>query len=72
MSVITEIVSMGQENISNLATCFAKHSEAVCKKHCVQLFSEKEAAGLATECIEPVKTSSNQSMSENRYWKKLK
>ena len=50
MSVLTEIVSVGTENISNIASCFAKHSEKVCKKFYVQHFSEREAAWLSWSC----------------------
>ena len=56
MSVITEIVSIGKENISTLATCFAKHSEAVCKKYYVQHFSEREAARISWSCYNMYKT----------------
>ena len=57
MSVIIEIVSIGKENISTLATCFAKHSEAVCKKYYVRHFSEREAARISWSCYSMYKTS---------------
>ena len=50
--VITEIVSLGKENISTLATCFAKHSEKVCKKYFVLQFSEREAARISWSCYD--------------------
>ena len=56
MSVITEIVSFGKENISNLATCWAKHSEKVCKKYYIQHFSEREAARISWACYNMYKT----------------
>ena len=57
MSVITEIVSMGQENTSTFATCFAKHSESVCKKYYVQHYSEREAARISWSCYQKYSTS---------------
>ena len=50
MSVIIETVSIGKENISTLATCFAKHSEAVWKKYYVQHYSERETARISWSC----------------------
>ena len=50
--VITEIVSLGKENISTLATCFAKHSEKVCKKYFVLQLSEREAARITWSCYD--------------------
>ena len=50
MSVITELVSLGAENLASIANCFAKYSEKVCKKYYVRHFSEREAARLSWEC----------------------
>ena len=50
MSVITELVSLGAENLASIANCFTKHSEKVCKKYYVRHFSEREAARLSWEC----------------------
>ena len=50
MSVLTEIVSLGKESIFNIASCFAKHTEKVCKKYYIQHYSEREAARLSCSC----------------------
>lgn len=55
MSVLTEIVSLGRENISTIASCFGKHSEKVCKKHYVQHYSERDAARLSWKCYKMYK-----------------
>ena len=55
MSVLTEIVTLGSENISTIASYFGKHSEKVCKKH-VQHYSEHEAARLSWKCYKMYKT----------------
>ena len=51
-SVITELVSMGDENLDNIAHCFAKHGKEVCKKFYVQFFSAREAARLSWKCYQ--------------------
>ena len=55
MSVLTEIVSLGKENMSTIANCFAKHSEKVCKKYYVQHFSERAAARISWDCYKRYK-----------------
>ena len=50
MPVLTEIVSLGKENMSTIANCFAKHSEKVCKKYYVQNFSERAASRISWDC----------------------
>ena len=54
MSVLTEIVSLGQENMSTIGNCFAKHSEKVSKKY-VQHFSERAAARISRDCYKRYK-----------------
>ena len=55
MSVLTEIVSLGKENISTIANCFAKHSEKICKKYYVQHFSERAATRISWDCYKRYK-----------------
>ena len=49
--------SLGNENLSSIANCFAKHIEKVCKKYYVRHFSEREAARLSWECYSRYKPS---------------
>ena len=48
---------MGQQNISTLTTCFAKHSQSVCKKHYVQMYLGREAARIYWSCYQKYRTS---------------
>ena len=41
MSVLTETVGLGKENISTIANCFAKHSEKVLQEVLSQAFFRK-------------------------------
>ena len=55
MSVLMEIVSLGKENISTIANCFAKHSEKVCKKYYVKHFPERAATRISWDCYKSYK-----------------
>ena len=46
-SVITELVSLGEDSLENIVYCFEKHTKEVCKKFYVQLWSTREAARLS-------------------------
>ena len=50
MSIITEIVSFDKENISTLATCWAKRKEKVCKTYYTQHFLERQATRISWAC----------------------
>ena len=49
-SITTELVSLGEDNLDNIAFCFAKHGKGVCKKIYIQFFSNREAARLSWKC----------------------
>lgn len=55
ISAITELASLGSENLSTIANCFAQHSEKVCKKYHVRHLLEREAARLSWKCCEKYK-----------------
>ena len=55
MLVLTEIVSLGKENMSTIANCFEKHSEKVYKKYYVQNFSERANARISWDCYKRYK-----------------
>ena len=49
-SVITELVSLGEDSLENITFCFRKHTKEVCKTFCVQFWSTREAARLSWKC----------------------
>ena len=59
MSVLTEIVGLGKENILTIANCFAKHLEKVCKKYYVQHISERAAGRISSDCHKRYKLQAN-------------
>ena len=46
-SVITELITLGEDTLDNIAHCFAKHSTETCKKFYVQFFSNRKAVRLS-------------------------
>ena len=72
MSVITEIVALGKDNVETIANCFAKHGEKVCKKYYIQAFSERSAARISWDCYSLYKSQDNLKAAAAIRTKKLK
>ena len=46
-SIITELVSLGEDSLDSIAYCYGKHGVEVCKKHYIQFFSNQKATELS-------------------------
>lgn len=70
LSVITELVCLGEDSLDNIAYSFGKHTKEVCKKFHVQFWSNREAARLSWKVHQMVNTE-NEGKAINRKEKKL-
>ena len=49
-SIITELVSLGTEELETIAHCFAKHDKKTCRRFYVQFWNNREAVRLSWKC----------------------
>ena len=55
-SIITELVSLGEDSLDSIAHCYSKHGIKVCKKHYIQFFSNTKATELSWKSYERCRT----------------